>query len=83
MGSLGSVARFARDTSTSGNIGSAVYNQALSERRAEVVKDEMVRLNVPDGGISAGGRGFDELLVQTGPGVREPQNRRAIIELDE
>ncbi|MGY9106412.1 MAG: OmpA family protein, partial [Alphaproteobacteria bacterium] len=65
------------------SVGSAAYNQALSERRAQVVKDEMVRLNVPEGGIATGGRGFDELLVQTGPGVREPQNRRAIIDLDE
>ena len=63
--------------------GSAVYNQALSERRAQSVKDEMVRLNIAEGNITAGGRGFAELLVQTGPGVREPQNRRAVIDLNE
>jgi hypothetical protein len=28
------------------------------------------------------GKSFDEPLVPTGPGVREPQNRRAVIELD-
>ncbi len=64
-------------------VGSQAYNQALSERRANAVKDEMVRLNIAEGGITTGGRGFGELLVQTGPGVREPQNRRAVIELNE
>ena len=63
--------------------GSAAYNQALSERRAEAVKDEMVRQNITEGGITTAGRGFNELLVQTGPGVREPQNRRATIDLNE
>ena len=28
------------------------------------------------------GRSFDDPLVQTGPGVREPQNRRAVIDLN-
>jgi OOP family OmpA-OmpF porin len=27
------------------------------------------------------GKGFHDLLVPTGPGVREPQNRRAVIDL--
>jgi hypothetical protein len=27
------------------------------------------------------GQGSDELLVEAGPGMREPQNRRAVIEL--
>ena len=63
-------------------VGGAAYNQALSERRAQSVKDEMVSQGIADGNITTGGRGFTELLVQTGPGVREPQNRRAVIDLD-
>jgi outer membrane protein OmpA-like peptidoglycan-associated protein len=62
-------------------VGARNYNKRLSERRAAVVKDEMVRLGVPDEAIATEGRGFDDLLVPTGPGTREPRNRRAVIEL--
>jgi hypothetical protein len=31
--------------------------------------------------ISTVGKSFDDPLVPTGPGVREPQNRRAVIAL--
>jgi outer membrane protein OmpA-like peptidoglycan-associated protein len=62
-------------------VGSASYNQGLSERRAANVKAEMVRLGVPADVISTEGRGFSDPMVPTGPGVREPQNRRAVIEL--
>jgi outer membrane protein OmpA-like peptidoglycan-associated protein len=63
-------------------VGSASYNQSLSERRAANVKAEMVRLGVPADAISTEGRGFSDPMVPTGPGVREPQNRRAVIELE-
>jgi OmpA-OmpF porin, OOP family len=63
-------------------VGSASYNQALSERRAASVAAEMVRLGVPNDAITTEGRGFSEPMVPTGPGVREPQNRRAVIHLD-
>ena len=63
-------------------VGSQPYNQALSERRAQSVKDEMVSQGLAEDGITTLGRSFNELLVQTGPGVREPQNRRAVIDLD-
>jgi outer membrane protein OmpA-like peptidoglycan-associated protein len=62
-------------------VGSHAYNQGLSERRAAAVKAEMIRLGMSDGQIATVGRSFDEPMVQTGPGVREPQNRRAVIEL--
>jgi outer membrane protein OmpA-like peptidoglycan-associated protein len=62
-------------------VGSHRYNQALSERRANAVKNEMVRLGMNSYDISTIGRSFDEPLVATGPGVREPQNRRAMIDL--
>jgi outer membrane protein OmpA-like peptidoglycan-associated protein len=56
--------------------GSAAYNMALSLRRAEVVKQALVREGVPAEIIVAAGRGETQLLVQTGDGVKEPQNRR-------
>lgn len=62
-------------------VGSAAYNQALSERRAGTVKSGLVSNGVPEGAISTSGRGFSEPLVATGPGVKEPQNRRATIDL--
>lgn len=62
-------------------VGSATYNQALSERRAGAVKAQMVADGLAESAISTVGKGFDDPLVQTGPNVREPQNRRAVIDL--
>ena len=62
-------------------VGSDSYNQALSIRRAQSVKDEMVREGLDGGGIEIVGKSFHDPLVPTGPGVREPQNRRAVIDL--
>jgi outer membrane protein OmpA-like peptidoglycan-associated protein len=61
--------------------GSAAYNMRLSVRRAETVKREMVRLGVPTASIVTIGKGQTDLLVPTGDGVREAQNRRVEIEL--
>lgn len=62
-------------------VGSDAYNQALSMRRAESVKDEMVHEGMEGSTISIEGKSFHDPLVPTGPGVREPQNRRAVIDL--
>ena len=62
-------------------VGSQRYNQRLSERRAESVKSEMVRLGMNGSEITTIGKSFNEPLVPTGPGMREPQNRRAMIDL--
>ena len=59
--------------------GSEQYNMALSLRRANAVKDALVREGVPATAIAVVGRGEQGLLVQTGPNVREPQNRRVEI----
>jgi OOP family OmpA-OmpF porin len=59
------------------------YNLELSQSRAEAVRDEMVRLGMNEDIISVVAVGVDEPLVPTGPGVMEPLNRRAIIELME
>jgi len=59
--------------------GTPEYNMALSLRRANAVKNELVRQGVPAAAINVVGKGETGLLVQTGDGVREPQNRRAEI----
>jgi OOP family OmpA-OmpF porin len=63
-------------------VGSQRYNQALSEKRAASVKAAMVDQGVPMGEIATQGKSFQDLLVPTGHNVREPQNRRAVIDLD-
>jgi outer membrane protein OmpA-like peptidoglycan-associated protein len=59
--------------------GTPRYNKGLSERRARTVAAELVRDGVPQNAISIQGLGDTNLLVPTGPGVREPQNRRVEI----
>jgi OOP family OmpA-OmpF porin len=61
--------------------GTPVYNQGLSVRRAKAVETQLVTDGVPASEITAQGFGDTDLLVQTGPGVREPQNRRVQIVL--
>jgi outer membrane protein OmpA-like peptidoglycan-associated protein len=51
----------------------------LSVRRAQTVAAELVKDGVPNNAISIQGFGDTRLLVPTGPGVREPQNRRVEI----
>ncbi|MEQ1866303.1 MAG: OmpA family protein, partial [Micropepsaceae bacterium] len=62
--------------------GSSAYNDQLSMRRANTVKDELTRLGISSDAITASGKGETELMVQTGDGVKEPQNRRATINLN-
>jgi outer membrane protein OmpA-like peptidoglycan-associated protein len=62
-------------------VGSDRYNMGLSMRRAESVKDEMVHDGLSPTQIAIEGKGFHDPLVPTGPGIREPQNRRAVIDL--
>ena len=73
--------RYARVTCTghTDTAGSNSYNLALSLRRANTVKDALVREGVAAHTISVVGRGEEMLLVQTRDGVREPQNRRVEI----
>lgn len=62
-------------------VGSGASNQKLSECRADAVKSNLIDKGVPADKISASGRGESELRVQTGDGVREPQNNNVTIEL--
>ena len=59
--------------------GSDSYNQALSMRRAGIVKGALVGEGVAEGAIGVDGRGESDPLVPTADGVREPQNRRVNI----
>lgn len=59
--------------------GTAEYNLALSQRRADGVRDYMIGKGVPAGAAVATGLSETNLLVQTADGVREPQNRRVEI----
>ena len=59
--------------------GTPKYNQGLSVRRAKAVAAELVKDGVPEAAIAIQGFGETHLLVPTGPGVREPQNRRVEI----
>ena len=59
--------------------GTPKYNQGLSIRRAQSVAAELVKDGVPKSAIAIQGFGETHLLVPTGQGVREPQNRRVEI----
>jgi OOP family OmpA-OmpF porin len=61
-------------------VGTVDYNIKLSYRRADAVEQELVRDGVPAGNIAVSGKGKTDLLVPTADGVREPKNRRAVIE---
>ncbi len=66
-------------TGNTDTTGTEAYNMALSLRRANAVKDALVKLGVPAAAITTVGVGEKNLLVKTGDGVREPQNRRVEI----
>jgi porin len=61
--------------------GTPDYNQGLSERRADAVAAQLVSDGVSRSEIEIHAFGETHLLVPTGPGVREPQNRRVEIVL--
>ena len=62
--------------------GSVHYNQKLSETRAATVKAAMLEMGISPDAITTIGKGFRDPLVPTGRGVREPKNRRAVIDLN-
>ncbi|MDJ0387020.1 OmpA family protein [Roseomonas sp. E05] len=61
--------------------GTPQYNQRLSQRRADAVAAELVRLGVSRSAITVQAFGESRPLVPTADGVREPQNRRVEIVL--
>ena len=59
--------------------GSNAYNQGLSERRAEAIEGLMVGRGIADATISTRAEGEESPRVPTADGVRELQNRRVEI----
>jgi outer membrane protein OmpA-like peptidoglycan-associated protein len=60
-------------------VGTDQYNDALSLRRAERVRDLLIARGIPPASIQTFGRGKRELRVPTADGVAEPKNRRVEI----
>ncbi len=57
------------------SVGSGDYNLALSERRAEAVKAQLLDIDVATDSIVTEARGENDPLVQAVDGAREPRNR--------
>jgi OOP family OmpA-OmpF porin len=60
-------------------VGTAAYNQRLSERRAEAVAAYLESRGVSRSRMTLKGWGFTNLAVQTPPNTPEPRNRRVEI----
>lgn len=60
-------------------VGSVQYNDALSRKRAERVREELLKLGIPKVRMSVAGRGEREPEVPTADQVPEPRNRRVEI----
>lgn len=59
--------------------GSRTYNNRLALKRANSVREALIKRGVDAGLIKVDGRGEDQNLVATDDNVREPANRRAEI----
>ena len=64
-------------------VGSASFNQKLSERRADAVRKELIADGVAADDISASGYGESDLEVPTADHVDEPRNRRVTIQVQQ
>jgi OmpA-OmpF porin, OOP family len=75
---------FTRVTATghTDTMGAPRYNMALSIRRANAVRDVLVREGIPASAIVVIGRGETQLLVPTPDQTREPRNRRVEIVIE-
>lgn len=57
--------------------GSSAYNQALSERRARIVREALIANGISPDAIRSEAYGESNPAKSTGDGVREPLNRRS------
>ncbi|HWL68333.1 MAG TPA: OmpA family protein [Geminicoccus sp.] len=62
--------------------GSPAVNEEVSRRRAQAVADALVGFGVSESAITQNAVGQSDLLVPTGEGVAERQNRRVEIRLE-
>lgn len=60
-------------------IGPLEYNDTLSLKRAERVRNDFVERGIPTASVSVAGRGEREPIVPTADEVSEPRNRRVEI----
>lgn len=60
-------------------VGAVPFNDALSLRRAERVRDELVNVGIAADRVRVAGRGEREPLVPTADEVAEARNRRVEI----
>lgn len=61
--------------------GGSAYNQALSTRRANVVRDALIANGIPADKIDTSALGEDNNAKPTADGVREPLNRRTEVNI--
>lgn len=64
------------------NVGSAAYNQGLSQRRADSVKNYLVRQGIASQRISTSGVGMDRPVANNDTATGRQQNRRVEIIID-
>ncbi|PYM93809.1 MAG: OmpA family protein [Candidatus Rokuibacteriota bacterium] len=57
-------------------VGTMAYNDELSIKRAERMRDELVKLGAAKDRIRMAGRGKREPLIRTPDGAPQPRNRR-------
>ena len=60
-------------------MGDAKANRTLGLRRAQSVKDILIKAGLPSATVEATSHGETDLLVKTGDNVAEPKNRRVEI----
>lgn len=61
------------------SMGADAYNDALSLKRAEAMRQILIEAGIPSQLISVAGRGSREMVIKTPEGVAEPRNRRVEI----
>lgn len=67
------------NTSIRGGVSGAKYNLKLSIKRADAVKEELIKDGVSESSIETVGYGETKPLVKIKPNTREAQNRRVEI----
>ena len=65
-----------------GELADAHYNQRLSQRRANVVRDALVANGIDSSVISIEALGESNPAKPTADGIREPLNRRTEVEFE-